>query len=262
MKKFFGILFIFLISLANAQEFNGKIYTPDNSILYLNQVYVTNLRTQKTVIANYQGNFSLPARVGDIIRFTSIFTERRDIELTRQLLERKNMLIKLDLAYYDIPEVVINGFRPTGNLKRDVLTLPPSKKIILAEKIGLPEPKNPDMPSRSSIVDFQNGGIGLGIQSLFDIISGERKRQERLQTYETMQKGVESMRKFFGDEYFTEKKIPENLIDNFLQFVYISDNLGPVLRENKFVLAEISINKYLPVYLRRLQTSRLEEVVQ
>ncbi len=87
--------------------------------MYLNQVYVTNLTTFKTVLTNYNGEFTIQANPEDVIRFTSIVTERKDMKLSPQSFNNRN-LVELKVAYHDIQEVVINRFRPTGNLRYDV----------------------------------------------------------------------------------------------------------------------------------------------
>ena len=74
----------------------------DKSNFYLNQIYVTNLNEQKTYLTNYNGEFRIPAKVGDVIRFTSIVSERKDITLTKNILENTNNLIELELSLIHI----------------------------------------------------------------------------------------------------------------------------------------------------------------
>ena len=82
MKKLFTLLLLVFLAKINAQTYSGEVFLRDHSILYLNQVYVTNLNTQKTVLTDFNGNFTIPANPGDVVRFTSIVTERKDIKLT------------------------------------------------------------------------------------------------------------------------------------------------------------------------------------
>ncbi|MGZ5188108.1 MAG: hypothetical protein ACXWB5_01585, partial [Kaistella sp.] len=60
--------------------------------------------------------------------------------------------------------------------------------------------------------------------------------------------------------YFTNLKIPANYIDNFLQFVYTSDNILPYVQSNNYEAVGIYIEKYLPIYQRRLRNSNLMDV--
>ena len=70
---------------------------------------------------------------------------------------------------------------------------------------------------------------------------------------------VAGIRNYFGTEYFTNLKIPVNYIDNFLQFVYTSDNILPYIQNNNYEGVSLYIEKYLPIYQRRLRNSQLME---
>ncbi|MDP9956628.1 hypothetical protein J2X97_002287 [Epilithonimonas hungarica] len=261
MKKIFTILTLFCMACVYGQFLNGEIYIRDKSSLYLNQVYVTNVNEHKSVVANYNGEFHINAKEGDIIRFTSIATERKDLEVTKEMLQRSKTFVELQIAYYEIQEVILSSFRPTGNLRRDVAMLKSSEKAFeLKKMIGLPEPKgdgtSPDIP----VLSF-NQGLSFSINSIFDLISGEKKKKERYYQYEKMSKHIKDLQNYYGDDYFVKMKIPKELIPNFLQFVYSSDNITAFVESDNYEAAKIYIEKYLPIYLKRLQNSHLMQVV-
>ncbi|MGC4128689.1 MAG: hypothetical protein QM564_03850 [Bergeyella sp.] len=263
MKKLSAFaLFLAAIHL-HAQALSGEIYIRDNSNYFLNQVFVTNLNEYKTVKADLYGQFRIQAKVGDVIRFTSIITDRKDIKVTQNMLEHDVNFIELNIAYYDIQEVVISKFKPTGNLRKDVLSLKNGEKeLALKKAIGLPEPKGDGLPTQLPLASFTNGGLTFGLDSIYDIISGERKKKERLQRYEKMNSAIENIKQYYGGEYFAALKIPENLVDNFLQFVYSSDNLTSYLENSNYNAVAVYIEKYVPIYQRRLRNSYLLEAVK
>lgn len=262
MKNLFTLLLLVFLVKINAQSFSGEVFLRDNSVLYLNQVYVTNLTTQKTVLSNYNGDFTISANAGDVIRFTSIVTERKDIRLTPQMIAQKN-LIELRIAYYDIQEVVINRFKPTGNLRYDVNALRKEDKALAIKKvIGLPEPKGDGTPPQLPVAGLRDGGLTFSLESIYDILSGERKKKQRYLAYERMNNSVTQIKNYLGKDYFVKFKIPENLIDNFLQFVYTSENIEPYIMAGNFDAIKIPIEKYLPIYQRRLRNSHLQEIVK
>ncbi|MCJ8153635.1 hypothetical protein MKJ01_07640 [Chryseobacterium sp. SSA4.19] len=262
MKKLFTLLLLVFLAKINAQLYSGEVFLKDNSVLYLNQVYVTNLTTQKTVLSDFNGDFNLPADAGDIVRFTSIVTDRKDIKLTPQMLAQKN-LIELKIAYHDIQEIVINRFKPTGNLRYDVNALRKEDKALAIKKvIGLPEPKGDGTPPQLPVAGLRDGGLTFSLESIYDILSGERKKKQRYMAYERMNSSVTQIKNYLGKEYFLKFKIPENLIDNFIQFVYTSENIEPYIMAGNFEAVKIPIEKYLPIYQRRLRNSHLQEVVK
>lgn len=262
MKNVITLLLLIFLSKINAQIFSGQVFLRDNSVLYLNQVYVTNLTTYKTVLTNYNGDFTIQGNSGDIIRFTSIITERKDIKLEPQSFNNRN-LIELKVAYHDIQEVVINRFRPTGNLRYDVNSLRKEDKAYALKKvIGLPEPKGDGTSPELPVAGLRDGGLTFSLESIFDILSGERKKKQRYVAYERMNNSVTQIKNYLGKDYFTRFKIPENLIDNFLQFVYTSENVEVYVQTGNFEAVKLPIEKYLPIYQRRLRNSHLQDILK
>ena len=263
MKRIFALILLLVLCRFQAQNFSGEVFIRDHSSYYLNQIYVTNLNEFKTVKVDLYGNFKIHAKAGDIIRFTSIVTDRKDVKITEELLEKENNFVELKIAYYDIQEVVISRFKPSGNLHKDVLALKTGEReLALKKAIGLPEPKGDGLPTQLPAASFANGGLTFGLDSIYDLISGEKKKKERLQRYEKMNAAVENIKQYYGSEYFTSLKIPDNLVDNFLQFVYTSDNLMPNIESNNYNAIAFHIEKYLPIYQKRLKNSFLLDVMK
>lgn len=257
MRLVFILFSVFSIVMVKAQIFSGQVFMRESTTLYLNQLFVTNITTQKTVLSNYNGEFKIQAKVGDVIRFTSIITERTDVKITEKLLENTMNFIELKPAYHEIQEVII-GWRPTGNLRRDVTTLKDSKrKMEIASIIGLPAPKGDGTSPDEPIAGFRGGGFSLSVEGIYDLISGERKKKQRLYEYEKMMSATQKIKNYFGEDYFVKLKIPKNMIDNFLQFVYSSDNILVLVEGKNMEATQAYIEKYLPIYIKRLRQSNM-----
>ena len=196
-----------------------------------------------------------------MIRFTSIVTDRKDVTVSAADLQNPSNFVELKIAYYDIQEVVISKFKPTGNLRKDVSSLKTGEKTMALQKmIGLPAPKGDGTPPQIPVAGFSGGGLTFSLESIYDILSGDRKKKERANQYEKMNSAVTGIKNYFGTEYFTNLKIPVNYIDNFLQFVYTSENILPYVQSNNYEAVGIYIEKYLPIYQRRLRNSNLMDV--
>lgn len=262
MKKIISLVFLLFLIKISSQTFSGTLFMRHKSSFYLNQIYVTNLNEQKTYLTNYNGEFKIPAKLGDVIRFTSIVSERKDIKITQQLLDSSKNLIELEVAYKEIQEVVLNRFKPTGNLRKDIQALDSKKSsLAVAKIIGLPSPKGDGTSPIAPVANLANGGFTISLASLYDMVSGDRKKKERLYQYEKMQFAINNTKAYLGEDYFTKLKIPQNLIDNFLQFVYTSDNLLPYIEAANYEAVKVSIDKYLPIYQKRLKSSYLQEII-
>lgn len=258
---FIFILFWGGIICGNAQNFRGQIFLTDRPSDYLNLIYVTNLQSGRSVISDFMGKFSIPAKLGDNIRFTSVLTERMDIEMKQQQLDTPHFLIHLQSSFVDIQEVVLQSFKPTGQFAKDFykIKINNEKLIALKNAIGLPSSQEyePELPK---VVNFHEG-LALDVNAIYDLISGDYKKKKRLFEYEKMMRNIAKINKFYGENYFKNIKIPIKLIDNFLQFVYLSDNLETWVERNNYAAVGVSIQKYIPIYIKRVQNSNLLEIV-
>jgi hypothetical protein len=263
MKNLFLLATFLFFCKSSAQFFSGELIIRDKSVYYLNQVYVTNLTAQKTVYTDYYGSFKIPAKPGDIIRFTSIMTDREDVLVTAENIQNGNNFVELKVAYYDIQEVIVSRFRPTGNLRKDVSSLKTGEKTLALQKmIGLLVPKGDGTSPQLPVAAFAGGGLTFNLESIYDVMSGEKKKKERAQQYEKMNFTVNAIKNYFGTEYFTNLKIPANFIENFLQFVYTSENLYPYIEAKKYEAVSIYMEKYVPIYQRRLKNSHLMDIAK
>lgn len=254
MKQFYTLFLFLMGSLFYSQEVTGEIVLKGLQNVYISKIYITNLDTQKTVLATFRGQFKINAKVGDVLRITSNRTERKDIKVNTRLIEQPYVFIEIELTPREIEEVVISTFKPTGNLKKDVEKLHKVKNDDENEKIkemiGLPKPIVPEYSSAP--ISLANGGFNLDIQSVYDIFSGEMKKKQRRLEYEKMQEVIRMVRNSVEEQYFSQLRIPQHLIDNFLEFIYKSENKN---------LNEINVRflsqKYNPIYQKRLENSLL-----
>ena len=254
MKSIIFCFIVFLGISVQSQEVKGYIYLNEDERIFLNHIYVTNLNTEKTILSKINGAFSIPAKEGDIIRFTSFLTQRKDIKVTNDILQKTENFIELKQEYNNIEEVVIK-FRPTGNLRTDIERLGYKKRPVHIDKIiGLAK-KSKNTTDDDAPMGFKNGGFVLDVNYIYDVISGDAKKKQRLYEYEKAQKSVKNIENYFGKAYFTNMKIPENLILDFLLFVYHSDDIYRYTSIENYEAVRPYIDKYLPIYISRLNNN-------
>ncbi|WP_153929575.1 hypothetical protein [Riemerella anatipestifer] len=261
-----SLLFLLLLMsvCVKSQFFVGEVLVEDRSEVYLTPIYVTNLETRKTVLCDYKGAFKIAASKGDVIRFTSITTDRTDITITEKHLATYNNIVELKMAYNVIPEVKLSKFKPSGILKNDVIALDDKKSpLALKQIIGLPESKGDGTPPEAPPIAFVGGGVVISVDAIYDVISGDRKRKRRLYAYEKMMKTTAAIRSYYGDDYFVSMKIPKHMIDDFLQFVYSSEeSVFALVQNNKYEGVKVYFEKYLPIFQKRMKNTTIMEVVK
>lgn len=247
---------ILCVFFSKAQNFSGKIFLQDASALYLNKVYVTNLSSQNSVLSNFDGSFTIAAKTGDMVRFSSVNTERQDIKVSAEILSSDKNIVKLKMAVFSIEEVILKKFKPSGDIRKDINYFKDSQKNLeIAKVIGLPFPTKKDETILPPLASFGGGGLNFNLGTLYDIISGEREKKIRTYNYEKMTKTIAAIRQYYGQDYFTALKIPKNNIDNFLQFIYNSENVESAMASNGMEAMKFYIEKYLPVYLKRIDSA-------
>ncbi|SDE28638.1 hypothetical protein [Riemerella columbipharyngis] len=253
IRNFIFCFFLLTSVFLSAQIYKGKIWVKDRTDISFTPVYVTNLNTQKTVLCDYKGGFEISAKEDDVVRFTSVLTERKDIRIKPKMLNNEN-IVHLDMAYSNIPEIVLKR-KPTGNFKIDESRLSNKyTKLNINKIIGLPAPKADTNYSSPPFIT----GFTLNINTIYDWISGDRRRKKRLYEYEQMIKANTSIRKYYGDAYFLRMGIPSNKIDEFLQFVYTSEHLLQFVENNNYETIAVYFDKYLPVFRKRMRMPNLD----
>lgn len=256
VKLYVLAIFLFILEV-KGQDFSGRISVKEREMMYREQIFITNLNAHYTVIADVNGSFRISSKEGDKLRITSSFTERKDVTVTAKHLKTDKNFVEINLAYHDIPEVIIK-FRPTGILKKDVLSLKDKeRKMDIAKVLGLPEPKGDGYSPEPAIsVGLGVGATGL-VEHVHDLISGDIYRKRRLKEFEITERNITEIKKYFGTEYFTKLRIPNEMIDDFLKFVYKSDEIKKYVVVRNFDAIQPYFEKYLPVYIKRLQDSKL-----
>lgn len=256
-KKFYFLFLLIFFGIMKSQDFFGQIHIKERNTLYQNQIFITNLSTHYTAVCDANGSFKIPAKIGDILRITSLISQRKDLKVTERHLKTDQNYIEIELSYREIPEVVIK-FRPTGVLKKDIQAIKdPKRKIEIANIVGLPESKGDGYaPPPSFSLGTGIGATGV-VEHLYDVFSGNIHRKKRLKDFEIMDKNIKIIKKYFGINYFKKVNIPEHLIDDFLTFVYKSDDIKKYIDAQNIDATQPYIEKYLPIYTKRLKDSKL-----
>ena len=219
-RQYIVALFFFsmLVSYgqSNRRVMHGKIL---NDSLSIERVHVINKTTQKGTLTNKLGDFSIPVKVNDTLIFSAVQFENYMRIVSEADVRRMQVLIPL---------------KPRVNLLDEVVIEP----ISVAQQLNLPnahkKPKTKldarlDGHSKASVpvvlLTTLIGGAG-GIDNLYYVLSGQRKKDRKLKTLiqedrlaSINQKVARNIRLYFEDSFFTNSlKIPEDQIDDFIDY--------------------------------------------
>ncbi|XOD69578.1 MAG: hypothetical protein ACMUEM_03710 [Flavobacteriales bacterium AspAUS03] len=84
------------------------------------EVQIINKNTKQITYPNLYGDFSIRAQQNDTLLFSSITLEKRNLILTKDLLQKKEFIVHLNADYVILDTVTVYGNRLDGDLKRDV----------------------------------------------------------------------------------------------------------------------------------------------
>ena len=253
MRSFIALIMFLAFSHGGyAQSILGKVETTDN--VPLPGVLIYNTTTKMQANSQSDGRFKITASIGDELRFI-----RDQYPRVSKVISGSEFLeIRMERLATEIQEVVIDRWSLSGDLSKDSKMLARvDKKEQLRQDIGLP--KGPEKP-REKPAEVKNVLIGamfgmLDVQGVYDLVSGDARRQKALYKYEDEQETIQWVISSFGVEYFKRAGIPEDKISDFISFSFGADH--DVLRYAKrknFGAVMMGIEKIIPQYLARIKT--------
>ena len=209
-------LFLCIISVGNAQQIKGRILADHLQGFAVNIVNLTqNLGTTNDDL----GNFSIPAKVGDSVLFSSVQYKNRIVQITSQDMVAQDLRINLNIVREQLDEVNISNLSLSGDMSNDITGIA-VKPIVNAKKLGLPTRTKKELtPAEKKWYTATTSTRGIPIDLLINSINGKLKMIKKLILIEKIEDRVKKGRRLFSDQLFIEGlKIPKQYIDDFLYF--------------------------------------------
>lgn len=233
------LLLVFFAMKGFSQEkyvlISGKIISSNNAV---GNVHIVNQNTKLGTVSNDNGEFEILVSVNDILLFSSIEYEIKEVNITGNYLKYKKIVVELKPSINELNEVFIEGL--TGNLNYDIKKVPldtlPKHSFFLKPgdlKKALP----PDLHGSKKAPYV---GFFPPIPGSVSLPDPGYEAEQRLKREISRKKQFPSkIIKQFGLAYFTEKlHIPEDKIDHFLGYcedrniieAYYKNNLLEVIQ--------------------------------
>jgi len=183
---------------------------------------VVNITLKRGAITNSHGDFSIPVRLNDTINISAIQYDSRQFVVSKTIFNRKRISLYLIPKINELDEVKISNIELTGDITKDVKSTPLEAKISAAT-LGLPQNAHPTFTPEERRFYAATGGAGA-IGALINAISGRTKMLKHHLEVSQLQAKVYATRDTFSDSlYMEELKISEDLIEDFVYFVFEDD---------------------------------------
>lgn len=229
MKNLFLVAFLITLNLS-AQDRTvvlfGKI-TSDS--LAVENVHIINKSSNRGTISNKNGTFNLTVKENDTIHFSDIQFKTKTVIITKQDVQNEILNVHLIYKTNKLEEVVLYNMakslslpnadkKPLNKLERNLNAYSQKSTPMVFLDAFLLGPILNNIP----FIKPRKGGI----DDIYNIISGNRKKDRKLKKlvdadkdYELKQDNIQIIREHFTDDFFNFTiQIEKDHIDNFIDF--------------------------------------------
>jgi len=240
-KKFktASLLFLFIGMHLFAQKSIVKIAgTVKSDSTFLENINILNITQNFGASSNSDGTFTLFAKLGDSIMFSSINYTNRIIEISKTHINEKKLLVFLEQSFNELDEVLINQ-KVTLNLGNiDV------QKGIILNTTENSKKKGPDL---RRMIDPTYGNTGVDFVSIFKLITknlrlkNKDKKAAQKENERLIEEFPDKLFNLYKANFFTEAlNIPDDKIYLFLEFCQ-ENGLNNHLESTEFVIKNFLI---------------------
>ena len=226
---YIAVLFLPVVLFAQQrQALKGKAIS---DIYKVESLTVQNLSAKTATVTNNEGDFSLPAAVGDTLFFSGITFRDLYVTLQEKDLNEPLLVIRLEVNVIQLEEARVNQL--TGNLAID------SKN----SKIDVEMPKfNAAEINKDRLNSIAGNGQGMDFAAIYTMIAGRPKSRPKTAPYNSGKVFAVAVKEKYSGQFFTKGlKIPTADIDAFLHYC----DSGPGIQYLLMPKNELQLISYL-----------------
>lgn len=240
------IFLLLMISLSTLAQENRYLVSGEirQDSLIIENAHIINQTTGKGTVSNSQGRFKINAQVNDTLFISALTYGNRQVIVSRKHLVDKWISIKMEEERTELDEVMVKQY---DNMAKE-LGLPNAEKKPLNKlerNLNAYSQKSTPVVILQALL-FKPGGI----DDIYNIVSGNRKRDRKLKALIDADKKKESdninviaLRERFGDQLFIKDVgIDEEIIDDYIYFC-LSKGIMKLYNEGRMIeVIEIFLN--------------------
>jgi hypothetical protein len=226
MKNSFFIFILLIFSThCYSQEsvmLKGKILTDSIEA----PIHIINITAEKGTVTEANGEFTVEVKKNDLLLFSSVQFQKKEILVTPQILSSGALEIELQEELTELDEVRLHQF--SGNLGNDIEGIKTFDPRIIGFALSDKEPLSIEERKLAAITS-PNDPVGV----LYGIISGQKKMYEKSIENSKLSALVYKARDLMPDEFYTETlELKENKIMDFLYYCSRKPNFKELVNKN------------------------------
>jgi hypothetical protein len=237
------ILFLFFSSAfaqtATLTLLKGKI---TSQIKELNEVYVTNLRSESNTVTDENGNFSMFVKVGDTLQLSGLQVITKKAVIDENEIIKKLFVITLHAKVIPLDEVEVKTYPNINAVSLGILKKSAKKYTPAERKLATATKAYPTL----GVGNYM--GFSAGLDPVLNWMSGRTTMLKKELTIERKEKLLEKIENLFPVAYFTDNlKIPKESVRGFWYYAIEDPKLTDALYEKnkimaRFIFSDLSTN--------------------
>jgi len=237
MKNILLLCIVLTSFLATSQTFqrvkvDGKIIVEGSDV---EGITVFNTSSNKGVITNDKGEFTVEVALNDFIEFRALQYQNFDLQVSKAIIESKRMRVFLIEEINKLDEILLLTKGLTGELKTDVATVKTFNPKLDALYFGIQrrdesefsddlrsKVNNETMHSQSQTMVNGLNIVNVVDQLLLPLFRTEMKDKKASGIPDVP---VSAVKYYFGSEFIIDNfDIPEHRVEEFIRFVEDDEN--------------------------------------
>jgi hypothetical protein len=206
-------------------------------------VFVINKKARTETKTDAAGNFTIDAKVGDVITVYSNKTEVRDFVINDLAFKDNPYVLSVKVTAYELDEVVINDVGVTSESlglvpKNQKRYTPAQRRLKTASEI------------KPSFFLGYMPGIGLPTDAIINAISGRTKMLKKALVTENKEFALDKINGLYTDQEISDDlHIPEEYIQGFIYYAVEDAGCAAALKAKNDDLAKLTIANLALKYL-------------
>jgi len=249
--KLFKSIFLFLFfgtALVQSQELillKGKV---TSQIKELNEVYITNLRSDSNTTSDKNGNFSMFVKLGDSLQFKGLQILTKTKVIAEDDLAKKLFIANVEAKVIPLEEVEVKTYPNINAVSLGILQKP--AKVYTPAERRLKTASDFDPTANAGMM--MGGSIGL--DPIINAITGRTAMLKKELAIERKEYLLQKIEYLFKEEYFLENlKIPKNYLRGFWYYAVEDAKLEEALNTKNKMMARFIFSDLATKYLEIVQ---------
>ncbi|WP_431128145.1 hypothetical protein [Flagellimonas flava] len=230
-----ALLFLFTIfsvtlyaQQTGTKQLRGRVYSTNEDVV---GVVVQNLTSQRAVITDIDGNFSILVALQDTLAFSAVQFQRKLIVVNDVVYNTSFISVPLEEFVNELKEVVVRPYDLSGDLNQDLDQLQ-LEKDVSAEALGLPN-AHAKIPTQSERklqqASFGKFNVGMiltpPLDPIINAITGRTKMLKNRVKVDKTYARTQRVQGFYADSLIsTNLKIPVEKLDDFMYFCEVDED--------------------------------------